>query len=100
MPMQGTLEDQRQQAVADLSQYVGLDQTTTEANGLTLATTDGTPLVSGYKSFTLTSAASGSQTQIFGAGSTVDISSKLTGGQLGGLLSVQAGPGGIHHELA
>ena len=87
----GELEDQRQQAIADLSQYVGLDQTTTtENNGLTLSTTNGTVLVSGAKSFALSASATGNgQTGIYAAGSTTDISSGVTGGQLGGILSVQ-----------
>ena len=85
----GTLEDQRQQAIADLSQYVGLDQTTTESNGLTLSTTNGTVLVSGDKSFALSASASGSGTGVYAAGSTTDLSSGITGGQLGGILSAQ-----------
>ena len=85
----GTLEDQRQQAVADLSQYIGLDQTTTESNGLTLTTTSGAVLVSEKKSFPLGASAQGNQTKITASGSTVDISTEITGGQLGGILSVQ-----------
>ena len=87
----GALEDQRQQAIADLSQYIGVDQTTsTENNGLTLTTTNGAVLVSGAKSFALgAGVAAGNQTGVYAAGSTTDISSGITGGQLGGILSVQ-----------
>ena len=85
----GTLEDQRQVAIAQLSQYVGLDQVTTESNGLTLSTSDGTLLVSGSQSFALSATIAGNSVQITGAGSSTDISGSLTGGQLGGILSVQ-----------
>ena len=84
----GGLEDQRQVAIARLSQYVGLDQMTTESNGMTLSTSDGTVLVSGNQSFALAVTASGSGVQITGAGSSTDISGNLAGGQLGGILSV------------
>lgn len=84
----GGLEDQRQAAIARLSQYVGLDQVTTESNGMTLSTSDGTVLVSGNQSFALSVTASGSGVQITGAGSSTDISGSVTGGQLGGILSV------------
>jgi flagellar hook-associated protein 1 FlgK len=85
----GVLEDERQAAIAQLSQYVGLDQVTTENNGITVSLTNGTVLVDGSSSYALTSGQSGSQTTITGAGSSTDISTQITGGQLGGLLSVQ-----------
>jgi len=84
----GPLEDQRQAAIAQLSQYVGLDQVTTESNGLTLSTSDGTVLVSGGQAFALSANAVGQSVKITGAGSSTDISGNLTGGQLGGTLSV------------
>ncbi|HMG02740.1 MAG TPA: flagellar hook-associated protein FlgK, partial [Edaphobacter sp.] len=49
----GTLEDQRQQAIAQLSQYIGLDQITNENNQITLTTTNGALLVSGAQSYSL-----------------------------------------------
>ncbi len=85
----GTLEDQRQQAIADLSQYVGLDQVSTESNGITLSTTNGTVLVSEGTSVALSAATTGGTTQVYSGSGTADISSQITGGQLGGLLTVQ-----------
>lgn len=85
----GTLEDQRQQAIAELSQYVGLDQVSTESNGITLATTTGTVLVSAGTAVPLSASTTGGSTKIYSGTSTTDISGQITGGQLGGLLSVQ-----------
>jgi flagellar hook-associated protein 1 FlgK len=85
----GGLEDQRQAAIAQLSQDVGLDQVTTESNGLTLSLSNGTVLVSGDRSFALAASTTGSSVQITGAGSPANIAGSVTGGQLGGILSVQ-----------
>ena len=49
----GTLEDQRQQDLTQLSQYIGFDQTKTENNGLTLTTANGALLVSEGQSYAL-----------------------------------------------
>jgi flagellar hook-associated protein 1 FlgK len=89
----GTLEDQRQAAVAQLSQYIGLDQVKTESDGLTLSTSNGTVLVSGAQSFALSATTAGNNVQITGTGSSTDIAGSLAGGQLGGILSVQ------HNEI-
>ena len=83
----GTLEDQRQLAIAQLSQYVGLDQMTTESNGITLTTANGAVLVSGSQSYAL------STTQVAGKSDVVvngqDITAGITGGQLGGVLQAR-----------
>ena len=50
----GTLEDQRQQDLSQLSQLIGINQTTTENNGLSITTTAGQLLVSGGNSFQMT----------------------------------------------
>ena len=47
----GALEDQRQLAIEQLSQYVGLDQITTQDNGITLTTQGGAVLVDGGDCF-------------------------------------------------
>src|ERR1700733_13186279 len=60
----GTLEDQRQSAIAQLSQLVGLDQISTENNGITLTTSNGAVLVSGSKSFALSTTQVGGTTHI------------------------------------
>jgi flagellar hook-associated protein 1 len=81
----GTLEDQRQQDLTQLSQYVGFDQTKTENNGLTLTLTNGSPLVSEGKSYALGSAlVNGNEDVTSSTG--VDITTGLSGGKLGGVL--------------
>ena len=83
----GTLEDQRQAAIAQLSQYVGLNQITTENNGLTLTTTGGAVLVSGGTAYSLTAVNSGGTTEIQSAGT--DVSGTIAGGSVGGRLQAQ-----------
>ncbi len=84
----GVLEDQRQQAINQLSQYVGLNQIKTESNGLTLTTTNGSPLVSEGQSYALSTAMVGGNVDILSAAG-ADITSGLTGGQLGGALQAR-----------
>ncbi len=84
----GVLEDQRQQAINQLSQYVGLNQIRTESNGLTLTTSNGAVLVSQAQSYDLNTATVGGNTDIVSS-TGVDITSGLTGGQLGGALQAR-----------
>ncbi len=84
----GTLEDQRQTAIAQLSQYVGLDQITTESNGITLTTTGGTALVSGDQSYALTSSQSATGTTIYDS-TGAEATTGITGGSIGGQLAAQ-----------
>ena len=84
----GTLEDQRQQDLTQLSQYIGFNQTTTENNGLTLTTSNGALLVSEGQSYALgTSVVAGKVDVTSAAGQ--DITTGLTGGQLGGVLQAR-----------
>lgn len=85
----GTLEDQREQDISQLSQLIGINQTTTENNGLTITTTSGQLLVSEGQSYQLTTSPVDGLTHFF-LGST-DITSSLDsgGGQLGGLLTAR-----------
>jgi flagellar hook-associated protein 1 FlgK len=85
----GTLEDQRQQAIAQLSQYVGLNQTTTEQNGITLTTSNGALLVSGDQSYAMTTAQVSGTTHVFAGIADQDVTSGLTGGTLGGVLQAR-----------
>jgi flagellar hook-associated protein 1 len=85
----GTLEDQRQQAIAQLSQYVGLNQTTTEQNGITLTTSNGALLVSGDQSYAMTTAQVSGTTHVFAGTADQDVTSGLTGGTLGGVLQAR-----------
>jgi flagellar hook-associated protein 1 len=89
----GTLEDQRQQDIAQLSQYIGFNQTTTQDNGITLTTTNGALLVSEDQSFALGTTVSGGNVQVTSSSiiANQNISSGLTGGELGGMLEARDG---------
>lgn len=84
----GQLEDERQEDITQLSALVGLSQTTTESNGITLTTTGGTVLVSGKQSYALSSAQVGGSTVLYDDSGT-DITAGVTGGSIGGQLNAQ-----------
>jgi flagellar hook-associated protein 1 FlgK len=86
----GTLEDQRQQDLTDLSQLIGIRTVTTEHNGLTVTTMGGALLVSEGQAYQVTSGEDDGVTHFFDAQGT-DITSDLTsgGGQLGGILTAR-----------
>ena len=85
----GTLEDQRQQDMSQLSQLIGINQITTENNGLSITTTSGQLLVSEGSSFQLTTGMVGGVTHFFVG--TADVTSQLAsgGGELGGYLTAR-----------
>jgi flagellar hook-associated protein 1 FlgK len=85
----GTLEDQRQADITALSKLVGINQITTENNGLSITTTSGALLVSEGQSFQMTNGTESGETH-FSVGTT-DITSGLTtgGGELGGYLTAR-----------
>lgn len=85
----GTLEDERQQDLSQLSQLVGINQVTTQNNGLEVTTTSGQLLVSEGQSFQLTTGTVNGVSDVFLGGS--DITSQLAtgGGQLGGYLTAR-----------
>jgi flagellar hook-associated protein 1 len=85
----GALEDQRQLAITQLSQLVGLDQISTEQNGITLTTSGGAVLVSGSQSFALGAAKVGGVTHILGGVSGQDVTTDISGGDLGGVLEAR-----------
>ncbi|HZY73596.1 MAG TPA: flagellar hook-associated protein FlgK, partial [Edaphobacter sp.] len=85
----GVLEDQRQYAIAQLSQFVGLDQMTTEANGITLTTSNGALLVSGNQSYAMSTTLVAGTIHVLAGGGDQDVTSGLTGGQLGGILEAR-----------
>jgi flagellar hook-associated protein 1 FlgK len=85
----GRLEDQRQNALAQLSQYIGLNQITTESNGITLTTTGGTLLVAGNQSFNLTATQTGSNTVIEDSQGN-SITATVRGGSIGGQLTAES----------
>jgi flagellar hook-associated protein 1 FlgK len=85
----GTLEDQRQQDLSQLSQLVGINLITTENNGLSVTTTSGAVLVSEGSSYQLTTGTLDGVTHFFLG--TDDATSSLTagGGELGGYLTAR-----------
>jgi len=85
----GTLEDQRQQDLSQLSQLIGINQVSTENNGLSITTTSGQLLVSEGQNFQLTTGTVNGVTDFFLGGT--DITSQLAtgGGQLGGYLTAR-----------
>ncbi len=85
----GSLEDQRQSDLTNLSKLVGIHQIQTEQNGLTVTTVTGAVLIQGDVANVLSSAQSGGVSHFF-KGST-DITADLAsgGGQLGGLLTAR-----------
>jgi flagellar hook-associated protein 1 FlgK len=87
----GVLEDQRQQAIASLSQYIGLNQISTEGNGITLTTSDGAVLVSGSISYAVATAQVSGTTHILAGPAAKDITQTVTGGALGGTLAARDG---------
>jgi len=86
----GSLEDQRQQDLTNLSQLMGIRTVTTEDNGLTVTTMGGALLVSEGQAFQVTSGVSDGVTHFFDSQGN-DITADLTsgGGQLGGILTAR-----------
>jgi flagellar hook-associated protein 1 len=89
------LLDQRDQLVNQLSQYVSVNTATQSDGAMNVFIGNGQSLVSGEASQTLAllpSQYNGTQSDIgvTASGSTVDITGSVTGGSLGGLLSVRS----------
>ncbi len=83
----GIFIDQRTQAIRQLSSLVDVSVIQTES-GIALTTANGTPLVAGDRNFQLTAqVGSGGLHDVFAG--TVDITSSITAGKLGGLLAVR-----------
>lgn len=85
----GTLEDQRQQDLSQLSQLIGINEISTEDNGLSVTTTSGQLLVSEASSFQLTTGTVGGVTHFFVSGTDVTTQLASGGGQLGGYLTAR-----------
>jgi flagellar hook-associated protein 1 FlgK len=85
----GTLEDQRQYDLQQLSQLVGIHQIASDNNSVTITTTSGAVLVAGGQSVDLKAQSSGGVTHLLLGG--VDQTSALTngGGQIGGALEAR-----------
>jgi flagellar hook-associated protein 1 FlgK len=86
----GTLEDQRQYDLSQLSQLVGINVTTTENNGVTVTATGGALLVLEGNAFALNAAPSAAGTRYTDSRG-VDVTAALAagGGQLGGYLTTR-----------
>ncbi len=85
----GTLEDQRQQDLSQLSQLIGINQVTTENNGLSITTTSGQLLVSEGQSTQLTTGTVNGVTDFFLGGTDITADLASGGGQLGGYLTAR-----------
>jgi len=85
----GTLEDQRQQDLSQLSQLIGINQITTENNGLSITTTSGQLLLSGGTSFQLTNGTVNGVTDFFLGNTNVTSQLVSGGGSLGGYLTAR-----------
>ncbi len=88
----GTLEDQRQQDLSQLSQLIGINQVTTENNGLSITTTSGQLLVSEGQSFQLTTGTVNGVTDFFLGGNDITAGADF-GRRATGRLSDGARPG-------
>jgi flagellar hook-associated protein 1 FlgK len=83
----GTLEDQRQQDLQQLSQLIGIHQIQTEDNGLTITTSSGALLVSEGQSYSLSTAPLDGVTHIYDSeGNDITTALASGGGQIGGVL--------------
>jgi flagellar hook-associated protein 1 FlgK len=85
----GTLEDQREEDVSQLSQFVGINQITTENNGLSITTTSGATLVSEGSSNPIETGLQDGATHFLVGGTDVTAGLTTGGGQLGGYLTVR-----------
>jgi len=83
----GTLEDQRNEDISQLSQLIGINQVKTENNGLSITTTSGQLLVAEGTSFQLSSGVVSGATHFFLGNSDVTAGLAAGGGQLGGYLT-------------
>jgi flagellar hook-associated protein 1 FlgK len=85
----GTLEDQRQEDLSQLSQLIGINQTATDHNGLEVTTTSGQLLVSDNSSYQLTSGTVSGVAHFYLG--TTDVTAQLAtgGGSLGGDLTAR-----------
>ena len=85
----GTLEDQRTQDIAQLSRLVGINQVTTENDGLSITTTSGQLLVSAGSNFAVTTGMVGGLTHFFVGAKDVTTELAAGGGELGGYLAAR-----------
>ena len=82
----GTVQDQRDELIRQLSGLVNISVTQTE-HGLTLTTANGVPLVVANQSFALQANANNSVLEHVYSAQGQDITSQIQGGQLGGTIA-------------
>lgn len=82
------LQDQRQQAVQQLSQILGVNVISNENNGITLTASNGAVLVSGTDSYSVSTTMVDGNTEIV-AGLPPSLQSGITGGSIGGMLEAR-----------
>jgi flagellar hook-associated protein 1 len=89
----GSLENQRQYDLQQLSQYVGVNVVANEDNSMTLTTTGGALLLSKEQAFQLTTGNVGGNVDVFtsapGGASDITAAQANGGGQLAGLLTTR-----------
>ncbi len=84
----GPFEDQRQQLISQLSNYIDVSEVNSGSGGLTLTTSAGSPLVVGNQSFALSTQANGTGFQdVYDNGS--DITSQISSGALAGEIQIR-----------
>ncbi len=84
----GTVQDQRDELIRQLSGLVNISVTQTE-HGLTLTTANGVPLVVANQSYALQANANNSVLEHVYSAQGADITSQIQGGQLGGTLQIR-----------
>lgn len=85
----GTLEDQRQEDLSQLSQLIGINQITTQNNGLEITTTSGQLLVSEGTSYQMTTGMVNGVTDFFVNNTDITADLASGGGSLGGYLAAR-----------
>jgi flagellar hook-associated protein 1 FlgK len=85
----GTLEDQRQEDLSQLSQLVGINQITTQNNGMEITTTSGQLLVSEGTSYQMTTGTVNGVTDFFVNNTNITADLATGGGSLGGYLTAR-----------
>ena len=84
----GTIQDQRDELIRQLSGLVNVNVTQSE-HGLTLTTGNGVPLVVANQSYALQSNANNTVLEHVYSAQGQDITSQITGGQLGGTIQIR-----------
>lgn len=84
----GTLEDQRQEDIDQLSAIIGVNQLTSNGNGVMLTTSTGAVLVSGTTSYNVSTTPVDGNTQLV-AGDPPTVQADVTGGSIGGMMQAR-----------